>query len=117
MAVLRTEEDFADLAGGYLGRARTQGVRHAEIFFDPQAHIERGVPMATVVDGLWSVLARSQERYGITSRLIMCFLRDRSLASAMETLEVGPAIPGSHRRGGARLRRDGPPPIGVCRAL
>ena len=87
MAVLRTEEDFADLASDYLGRARAQGVRHAEIFFDPQAHIERGVPMATVVDGLWSVLAHSEERYGITSRLILCFLRDRSLASAMEALE------------------------------
>lgn len=87
MAVLRTEEDFADLASGYLGHARADGVRHAEIFFDPQAHIARGVPMATVVDGLWSVLARSEERYGITSRLIMCFLRDRSLASAMEALE------------------------------
>ncbi|MGD0449225.1 MAG: adenosine deaminase [Candidatus Dormibacteria bacterium] len=87
MDVLRTEEDFADLAGGYLDRARAQGVRHAEIFFDPQAHIERGVPMATVVEGLWSVLAASDHRYGITSRLIMCFLRDRSLASAMEALE------------------------------
>jgi adenosine deaminase len=87
MAVLRTAEDFADLASGYLGRARAQGVRHAEIFFDPQAHIERGVPMATVVDGLWSVLATSEERYGITTRLIMCFLRDRSLASAMDALE------------------------------
>jgi adenosine deaminase len=87
MAVLRTEADFADLAGAYLGRARTQGVRHAEIFFDPQAHIERGVPMAAVVDGLWSVLAASEERYGISTRLIMCFLRDRSLGSAMEALQ------------------------------
>ena len=74
MAVLRTEEDFADLASGYLGRARAQGVRHAEISFDPQAHIERGVPMATVVDGLWSVLAASEERYGISTRLIMLSL-------------------------------------------
>ena len=87
MAVLRTEEDFADLASGYLERVRSQGVRHAEIFFDPQAHAERGVPMATVVDGLWSVLSASEERYGISTRLIICFLRDRSLTSAMETLE------------------------------
>ena len=56
-------------------RDSAQGVRHAEIFFDPQAHIERGVPMATVIDGLWSVLAASEERYGISTRLIMCFLR------------------------------------------
>jgi adenosine deaminase len=87
MAVLRTEEDFADLTSAYLGRARAQGVRHAEIFFDPQAHIERGVPMAVVLDGLWSVLASSVERYGISTGLIMCFLRDRSLGSAMEALE------------------------------
>jgi adenosine deaminase len=88
MAVLRTEQDFADLASGYLSRARAQGVRHAEIFFDPQAHAERGVPMATVVDGLWSALAASEQRYGISTRLILCFLRDRSLASAMQTLEA-----------------------------
>jgi len=91
MAVLRTEHDFADLTSAYLGRARAQGVRHAEIFFDPQAHTSRGVPMATVVDGLWSVLAASEERFGISTRLIMCFLRDHSLTSAMQTLEA--AVP------------------------
>ncbi len=88
MAVLRTEEDFADLASAYLDRARAQGVRHAEIFFDPQAHAERGVPMATVVEGLWSVLSTSRERHGVSTRLILCFLRDRSQGSAMETLEA-----------------------------
>ena len=54
--VLRSEEDFADLARDYLERARAQGVRHAEIFFDPQVHAERGVLLERVVDGLWSVL-------------------------------------------------------------
>ncbi len=85
-AVLKTEQDFADLAGAYLERARAQGVRHAEIFFDPQAHTERGVPMATVVEGLWSVLGTSERHHGISTALIMCFLRDRSPGAAMETL-------------------------------
>jgi adenosine deaminase len=86
MAVLRTEQDFADLATAYLERARSQGVRHAEIFFDPQAHTERGVGMATVMEGLWSVLGSSEQRYGISTALIVCFLRDRSADAAMEAL-------------------------------
>ncbi|MFG3017542.1 adenosine deaminase [Streptomyces sp. NPDC048254] len=88
MAVLRTEQDFEDLANAYLGRAAAQGVRHAEIFFDPQAHIARGVPMGMVVDGLWRALGRSVENHGISTRLIMCFLRDESADSALETLEA-----------------------------
>ncbi|KAF9318684.1 Alpha-adducin, partial [Linnemannia elongata] len=56
MAVLRTERDFEDLADAYLARAAAQGVRHAEIFFDPQAHIARGVEMGTVIEGLWRAL-------------------------------------------------------------
>ncbi|MFE7229905.1 adenosine deaminase [Streptomyces sp. NPDC001231] len=88
MAVLRTERDFEDLADAYLARAAAQGVRHAEIFFDPQAHLSRGVGMSTVVDGLWRALGRSQEKHGVSTRLIMCFLRDESAESAMETLEA-----------------------------
>lgn len=76
MSVLRTEQDFADLADAYFTRARDQGVVHAEIFFDPQAHMQRGLAFETFFDGLWSVVATSGERYGITSALIMCFLRD-----------------------------------------
>ncbi|MFJ3220063.1 adenosine deaminase [Kitasatospora sp. NPDC086801] len=88
MAVLRTEEDFADLADAYLARAAEAGVRHAEIFFDPQAHTARGVPLGVVVDGLTRALARSEERHGISTRLIMCFLRDESAESALETFEA-----------------------------
>ncbi|MEV7392735.1 MULTISPECIES: adenosine deaminase [unclassified Streptomyces] len=88
MAVLRTEQDFEDLANAYLARAAEQGVRHAEIFFDPQAHIARGVPMGTVVEGLWRALGHSVENHGISTRLIMCFLRDESAESAMATLEA-----------------------------
>ncbi|MDX3453141.1 adenosine deaminase [Streptomyces sp. ME02-8801-2C] len=95
MAVLRTEQDFEDLANAYLARAAAQGVRHAEIFFDPQAHIARGVEMGTVVEGLWRALGESEAAHGISTRLIMCFLRDQSAASAMETLEA--AKPYLHR--------------------
>ncbi|MEU6809716.1 adenosine deaminase [Streptomyces sp. NPDC046831] len=88
MAVLRTERDFEDLANAYLARAAAQGVRHAEIFFDPQAHTARGVAMGTVVEGLWRALGRSEQNHGVSTRLIMCFLRDQSAESAMETLRA-----------------------------
>ncbi|MGW7076226.1 adenosine deaminase [Streptomyces sp. NPDC054866] len=95
MAVLRTEEDFEELADAYLARAARQGVRHAEIFFDPQAHMARGVAIGTVIEGLGRALDRSAERHGISTRLIMCFLRDQSAESALETLEA--ARPHLHR--------------------
>lgn len=88
MAVLRTERDFEDLANAYLARAAAQGVRHAEIFFDPQAHLARGLTMGTVVEGLWRALGRSEENHGVSTRLILCFLRDESAQSALETLEA-----------------------------
>ncbi|GAA4920500.1 adenosine deaminase [Streptomyces coeruleoprunus] len=101
MAVLRTEDDFAELADAYLARASAQGVRHAEIFFDPQAHTARGVPIGTVIEGLGRALDRSEERHGVTTRLIMCFLRDESADSAMETLDA--AKPYLHRVTGVGL--------------
>ncbi|MEU6240910.1 adenosine deaminase [Streptomyces sp. NPDC047024] len=88
MAVLRTEQDFEDLANAYLARAAAQGVRHAEIFFDPQAHLARGVDMGTVVEGLWRALGSSVENHGVSTRLIMCFLRDESAESALATLDA-----------------------------
>lgn len=87
MRVLREERDYYELAGAYLRRAREQGVLHAEIFFDPQAHTDRGVDFGAVVEGLSRALAEARERLGITSHLIMCFLRDLPAQSAMETLE------------------------------
>jgi adenosine deaminase len=87
MSVLRTEADFAELANAYFARAREQGVVHAEIFFDPQAHTARGVPFETVIDGLWPAVRESESRYGVGAKLIMCFLRDQSAESAMRTLE------------------------------
>ncbi|WP_405694936.1 adenosine deaminase [Streptomyces sp. NBC_01185] len=88
MAVLCTEDDFAELADAYLARAAAQGVRHAEIFFDPQAHTDRGVPIGTVIEGLGRALDRSEETHGVSTQLIMCFLRDKSAESALETLEA-----------------------------
>ncbi|MFI6043311.1 adenosine deaminase [Nocardia sp. NPDC051321] len=84
--VLRVEQDFTDLAEAYLVRASAAGVRHAEIFFDPQAHTARGVPFATVIDGLWAALRDSEQRYGISTTLILCFLRDLSAEAALDTL-------------------------------
>jgi adenosine deaminase len=84
--VLRQPQDFADLAEAYLARAATQGVRHAEVFVDPQAHLARGVPLEVVLDGLGEAFRAAEQRHGITARLIACFLRDRDPAEAEELL-------------------------------
>jgi adenosine deaminase len=86
-SVLVTERDFYDITRAYLRRAAGQGVRHAEIFFDPQTHTDRGVAFKTVVDGITGALEDGERDLRITSRLIMCFLRDLSADSAMTTLE------------------------------
>ncbi|HWC37193.1 MAG TPA: adenosine deaminase [Acidimicrobiales bacterium] len=92
-AVLFTEQDFYDLTTAYLRRVARQGVRHAEIFFDPQSHTERGVPFKTVVTGIHQALEDGAASLGISSRLIMCFLRHLSAESALETLEqAGPFV-------------------------
>jgi adenosine deaminase len=80
--VLRQPQDFADLAEAYLARAAAQGVRHAEVFVDPQAHLARGVPLEVVLDGLGEAFRSAEERHGISARLIACFLRDRDPAEA-----------------------------------
>ncbi|MHA1601247.1 MAG: adenosine deaminase, partial [Alphaproteobacteria bacterium] len=87
MNVLIVEQDFYDLTWAYLQRARAQNVLHAEIFFDPQAHTARGVAFTTVLDGIGRALDDGRETLGITSRLIMCFLRDKSAAEAEATLD------------------------------
>jgi adenosine deaminase len=85
-AVLIEERDFYDLTVAYLERARADGVRHAEIFFDPQTHTARGIDFGTVVGGITRALAEGQQQ-GISSRLIMCFLRHLPPDDAMATLE------------------------------
>jgi adenosine deaminase len=87
MSVLRCERDYFETGIAYFRKAASQGVRHAEIFFDPQAHASRGVAFDTVVEGLRNAMNEAESELGLTSHLILCFLRDLSEDSAMETLE------------------------------
>jgi adenine deaminase len=87
MAVLLTEQDFHDLTAAYLARAAADNVSHVEIFFDPQGHTARGVPFATVIGGITRALTDARAR-GLSSRLIMCFLRHLSEAEAEATLDA-----------------------------
>jgi adenine deaminase len=86
MRVLVHEQDFYDLTWAYLQRVSSQNVRHAEIFFDPQAHTDRGVPFETVITGIHRALVEAEQQLDISSELIMCFLRHLSAEEAMETL-------------------------------
>lgn len=86
--VLLTARDFHDLAASYLSRARAENIRHAEIFFDPQAHLRRGAPLEAVMEGLASALDAAAGAGGPTTRLIMCFLRDLDEADALKTLDA-----------------------------
>ncbi|MFN4041788.1 MAG: adenosine deaminase [Brevundimonas sp.] len=84
--VLLTRRDFEDLAFAYFQRAADDKVRHAEIFFDPQTHTDRGVAFETVLDGLWDGMQRAERELGVTSKLILCFLRHLDEDAAFETL-------------------------------
>jgi adenosine deaminase len=86
MRVLVTEDDFFDLAYTYLTKAASQGVRHVEMFFDPQAHTGRGVPFDTVIRGYRRAVVTARARLDVTAELILCFLRDLSAEFAMATL-------------------------------
>ena len=86
-SVLLTEQDFYDMARAYFVRAAQDGVLHAELFFDPQTHTARGVPMATVVSGLHRACVDAQTELGVSALLIMCFLRHLSEEDAFATLE------------------------------
>lgn len=87
MAVLLHKQDFYDLTWAYLQRAAADNVRHVEIFFDPQAHTERGVAFPAVAEGILDALADGEARLGITSHLIMSFLRHLSEADGFALLE------------------------------
>ena len=86
-SVLLKEQDFYDMSWAYLQRARADNVRHTEIFFDPQTHTDRGVPFATAINGIHRALKDAQAEWGMSSALIMCFLRHLSEEAAFETLE------------------------------
>lgn len=86
LTVLRTEQDFFELATGYLDRAKIANVRRAEIFFDPQTHINNGTPLETVMAGFDRAFRDSEKTHGISTALIMCFLRDLGAQAADEML-------------------------------
>ncbi len=88
MNVLKTEQDFFDLTMAYFAKASAQGVVHAELFFDPQAHLARGVAFEAVINGLYAAVKQSKQQYGLSSSLIMCFLRDLSAESAMQVFNL-----------------------------
>jgi len=85
-SVLLTEDDFRDMAMAYFDRAAADGVVHAEIFFDPQTHTARGIPFGVVANGLLQGMADAEARHGLTSKLILCFLRHLDEDDAFKTL-------------------------------
>ena len=87
-AVLRDRRDFYALAMSYFTRAHADGVVHAELFFDPQTHTVRGVPLEVVIGGLRDAMDDAHARYGLTSELILCFLRHLSEEDALATLDA-----------------------------
>ncbi len=84
--VLRERRDFYELTWAYMEKARLQNVRHAEVFFDPQAHTRRGVRFADVIAGIDEALRDARNRLGVSSKLILCFLRDLTAQDAVATL-------------------------------
>ena len=87
MSVLITEQDFHDLTWAYLERVHADGLTHVEMFFDPQAHTDRGIKFDTVLGGIVSALDKAQAELNISSKLIMCFLRHLPEEEAFEALE------------------------------
>lgn len=93
-SVLQTEQDFYDMTWAYLQRCHDQNVVHTEVFFDPQTHTDRGIAFETVINGISRALRDGREKLGVSSLLIMCFLRHLSAESAFDTLKQ--AIPFKH---------------------
>ena len=88
MKVLVTEQDFHDLAYAYLTRAKANNVVYAEMFFDPQEHLKRGVAMGTVIGGITRARREAEARLGVRSQLILCFVRDLPADTAMAALDA-----------------------------
>lgn len=85
--VLQTRQDFYDMTAAYFRKAAAQNVRHAEIFFDPQTHTDRGIAFETVITGIHDAQLDAERDLGVTSKLILCFLRHLSEDAAMKTLD------------------------------
>jgi adenosine deaminase len=109
-AALQTADDFHDLMAAYLERAAADGVRHAEIFFDPQTHLARGIPFATFMAGFERARREAEAVLGISTLLIMCFLRDLTEAEAIATLEASLPFRGSIMAVGLDSGERGNPP-------
>lgn len=92
MATLQTAADFAEMTDAYLARAARAGVRHAEVFLDPQAHLSRGIALEEVMDGVSTALESSLATHGVSSGLIIAMLRDHSAESAMDVLDAVVAL-------------------------
>lgn len=92
MSVLITAADYESLAYEYFTRAHADGVHHAEIFFDPQAHTSRGIAYETVVAGLVAAQGRAEREWGLTSKLILCFLRHLPASEARDTYRAAEAL-------------------------
>lgn len=86
--VLLTERDFEDLALAYFDRVAADGCRHVELFFDPQTHTNRGLPFSVAIEGLLAGMAEAERRHGVTSSLILCFLRHLDEDAAFATLRA-----------------------------
>ena len=112
-AVLRTRDDFRDLALAYFRKAASQNVAHAEIFFDPQTHTSRGIPFATVIEGLRD----AQKLAPISSKLILCFLRHLSEDDAMRTLDEALRYRDAFIAVGLDSSEDGHPPRKFARVF
>ncbi len=109
-AVLQTPEDFFLMTSAYFDRVSADGVRHAEIFFDPQTHTERGVGFEVFMEGFRAAMADARSRHGITSDLILCFLRHLSGEDALETIqESEPHLEGVVAVGLDSSEKDRPP--------
>ncbi len=87
MTTLKTAGDFYTMASRYYARAEAQGVKHVEIFLDPQAHTARGVPFEVMLEGVAQAVEDAETEHGITGGIIACILRDRPVAEAMDTYE------------------------------
>jgi adenosine deaminase len=117
MDVLRTEQDFYDLAWAYLVRANGQNVRHTEIFFDPQGHVSRGISLDTAVVGITSALDHAEREFGVSSELIMCFLRHLNEDDAFRTLEQAESFRLRIRAVGLDSSERGNPPENFTRVF
>lgn len=110
MTVLRSADDFYDLAMDYFRRAQAEGVVHVELSFDPQAHLARGIEMDVQIEGLTRAMRHAEREWGLSTALIMSFLRDRPAEEAMDVLErAGPYLELLDGVGLDSAERDNPP--------